>query len=153
MTKEEKFYKARKYRKDNKEYFAKKAKLFYHKNKIKINETRRKNPYSLMSILKRNAQKRKIEFTLDKDSFTEWWNSQEQKCVYCEIPIERMAVIDKSKKLSKRLSIDRADNDIGYTIKNIVLACMRCNFIKSNLFSFKEMKEIGIKYIKPKWQL
>ena len=125
---------------------------FYHKNKDHINEWRRKNPYSIMSILKRNAKKRNIDFSITREEFIKWWTSQEQKCVYCDIPIERMAVADRTKKLSKRLSIDRIDNNKGYNISNIVLSCLKCNFIKSNLFTFEEMKEIGQKYIKPKWQ-
>jgi 5-methylcytosine-specific restriction endonuclease McrA len=143
----------RNYQKVNRQYFADKARKWYQDNKIEVNIRRRKNPYSLMSILKRNAKKRNIEFALTRASFTEWWNGQEQKCVYCDIPIERLAVVDKSKKLAKRLSIDRVDNDKGYVDGNLVLCCMRCNFIKSNLLTFAEMKEIGQKYLKPKWQL
>jgi len=51
-----------------------------------------------------------------------------------------------------RLTIDRIDNNFGYKINNIVLACGRCNLIKSNFFSSKEMKEIGQKYVKTKWK-
>jgi hypothetical protein len=143
----------RNYQKTHREYFRVKANKWYQENKVRANFLRRKNPYSLMSILKRNAEKRNMEFSLTRESFTEWWNNQEQKCVYCEIPIERLSIVDRSKKLAKRLSIDRIDNNKGYIDGNLALCCMRCNFIKSNLFTFDEMKEIGQKYIKPKWQL
>ena len=51
-----------------------------------------------------------------------------------------------------QLSIDCKDNDLGYTIDNIVLACDRCNFIKSNIFTYEEMCFIGENLIKPKWE-
>lgn len=140
-----------KYQLEHKDYFNNSAKKFYHENKISINERRRKNPFSLMSILKRNATKRNLLFRMEKEDFATWWKAQKQVCVYCDIPVERMTVVNKSKKLAKRLSIDRIVNEKGYTIDNIVLACMRCNFIKSNLFTFDEMREIGQKFIKPKW--
>ena len=142
----------RKYEKEHPDYFNQKAKEFYQRNKEHINEMRRKNPKSLYSTLKRNAGIRGLELKLTKKEFIYWWIQQEQKCVYCDIPIERLAITDIKKKLSKRLSIDRKDNNRGYEKDNIVLACLRCNFIKSNLLTFDEMQEIGQKYIKPKWQ-
>ncbi len=144
---------ARNYRKLNREYFNQKANEFYQKNKEVLNTRRRKNPYSLMSILKRNAKGRNIEFSLSRETFAKWWYEQEQKCVYCDIPVERLCVVNRSKKLAGRLSIDRIDNSKGYILGNLALCCMSCNFIKSNLLTFDEMKEIGQKYLKPKWQL
>lgn len=141
-----------KWRMSHPDYYNEHAKQFYAKNKDAINERRRKNPNSLWSILKRNASKRNLAFEISMEDFSMWWSSQPQVCIYCSIPIERLAIIDKAKKLSKRLSIDRKNNDIGYTIENIALCCMMCNFIKSNLFTFDEMLEIGDKYIKRKWQ-
>lgn len=140
------------YYENHREKLKKAALAYYWKDPERVNMVRRKNPYSLMSILKRNAKKRNIEFSLTRDYFAQWWNIQEQKCVYCDIPIERMSVVNKSKKLAKRLSIDRIDNDKGYVEGNLALCCLRCNFIKSNLLTFEEMREIGQKYLKPKWQ-
>lgn len=157
MTIDEKKEKKRLYmiewRKKNPDYFNDYQKEIYANNKDEINERRRKNPNSLWSILKRNARKRLISFSLTKDEFSSWWYAQEQACAYCDIPIARLSIVNKSKKMAKRLSIDRVDNDAGYSTNNIVLSCMMCNFIKSNLFTFREMREIGQKYIKPKWQL
>ena len=143
----------KKYQKENPDYFNQKAKEFYQRNKIHINEKRRKNPFSLYSTIKRNARIRKLELSITRDEFKEWWLSQEQKCIYCDIPIERLVIGDYGKKLARRLSIDRADNSRGYIKDNLVLACLKCNFIKSNLLTFDEMREIGQKYLKPKWQL
>jgi hypothetical protein len=49
------------------------------------------------------------------------------------------------------LTIDRKDNNFGYTSKNIVLACDICNVVKSNIFTEKEMLEIG-KIIKKRYK-
>jgi len=68
-------------------------------------------------------------------------------CEYCEIP-EKIWLI----KYKRKLEIDRKDSNNGYTLKNIVWACHRCNTIKNNLLTYQEMKEIGLKYIKPKWK-
>ena len=142
----------KKYYDNHKVHLCNLSKIWYKNNVEKVNSNRRKNPYSILSTLKRNAKKRNLEFIITKDYFINWWNSQEQKCVYCDIPIERLAVVDKSKKLARRLSIDRIDNEKGYTEGNLALCCLSCNFIKSNLFTSSEMKEIAQKYLKPKWQ-
>lgn len=142
----------RKWQRDNKEYCNEKAKKFYRENKDAINDRKRKNPKTLYSTIKRNAHMRGMEITISQEKFIEWWNKQEQICVYCSIPVSRLAYTDISRKLSHRLSIDRMDNNLGYCEGNLALSCLRCNFIKSNLFTFDEMKEIGDKYIKPKWQ-
>jgi hypothetical protein len=41
---------------------------------------------------------------------------------------------------------------MGYVNGNICLACARCNLIKSNVLSFQEAREIGQRYVKPKWK-
>lgn len=52
---------------------------------------------------------------------------------------------------SHRLTVDCKDNYDGYELDNMVLACLRCNYIKSDFLSFEEMKEIAKKYVRPKW--
>jgi len=53
---------------------------------------------------------------------------------------------------SKRLQIDRKNNDksVGYTLKNICLACAICNYHRADFYSHEEFKEIAQKYIAPK---
>lgn len=48
------------------------------------------------------------------------------------------------------LSIDRKDNKLGYQLKNISLACLRCNNIKSDFFSEEEWTYVASKFIKPR---
>ncbi len=124
----------------------------YRLDAIGINDRRRQKPSSILATIRRNARYRNETFSLTPKSFADWYNSQEKVCCYCDIPIERLAISDKGKKLSKRLSVDRIDNDKGYEIDNIALSCLKCNFIKSNILTAQEMREIGQKYFKPKWQ-
>ena len=73
-------------------------------------------------------------------------------CAYCDVPEDRLGdFYDSYNKWSPRLSVDAKDNNIGYEIGNIVLACRRCNSLKSDILSFDEMREFAQKYIKPKW--
>jgi len=59
--------------------------------------------------------------------------------------------------ISNKLTLDRKNNNKPYTIKNIALACCRCNYIKSNLFTYKEMIKLAkeficVKFANPKYQ-
>jgi len=99
-----------------------------------------------------NFRKRK-PFKLNRKEFVEWYESQPKICHYCKIPAEYAYLMRKYFGAHGiQLSIDCKDNDLGYTIDNIVLACDRCNFIKSNIFTYEEMCFIGENLIKPKWE-
>ena len=39
--------------------------------------------------------------------------------------------------------LDRKDNDKGYSMKNCVVCCAECNRVKSDIYSYEEMREIG----------
>jgi len=102
---------------------------------------------------KYNAKQSGINFNILKKDFIEWYSKVEQECAYCGL---KQSEIIKYKKLLPNtnvfyLSLDRVDNSKGYSLDNVCLACTRCNLIKSNFFSSEEMKEIGQKYVKPKW--
>jgi len=102
---------------------------------------------------RRHNDPRMKPFKISLNWFLEWYASQEKKCVYCNIPEELLSVVDDIyNNKCTNLTLDCMDNDKGYTEKNLVLSCLRCNYTKSNLLSFDEMYEIGQKYFKPKWQ-
>lgn len=83
--------------------------------------------------------------------FLRWWNSQIKICYYCGIPEEIWEQKYNGYQNKYSLSIDRKDNNKGYELSNVVLACGVCNVTKNNFFTAFEMKEIAEKYIKPKW--
>ena len=98
--------------------------------------------------LKNRGSNGKVIMT--ESEFIEWFDKQPRYCAYCGIYEEEIVKIPNN-KFSKRLTIDRKDNNKDYTTDNIVLACHKCNTVKNSLFTFEEMKDIGESYIKPKW--
>ena len=132
QTKEEKLEKARKYRKEHKIYL----KHYLRKYLLTAN--------GIYSHLKYESKRRKIKILFTKKEFEHWYNKQEQICYYCARTVKEI-INDKKERINVkfRLSIDRKNNKKGYTINNIVLACYRCNCIKSEYFTAKEMLKIG----------
>ena len=114
---------------------------------------RRLTPEGIYSALKsgqRYYQKKPV--IVSKESFIDWYTSQPKQCVYCDLREEDIHKHnDPRNNKSARLTIDRMNNDEGYSIDNMVLACHRCNEIKTDFFSYEEMREIGQKFVKPKW--
>ena len=130
------------------------------KNGIKVYETKqiwylknKKKPYQRWLRLKHTAKTRNLQFDITSDDFIKWYENIPKICTYCGIPQEHLScppiMFDR---FHKELTFDRMNNEKGYYLDNITLACQRCNFIKSNILTFDEMMEIGEKYIKPKWQ-
>ena len=102
-----------------------------------------------------SALKSRVKFfgnkplTITKDEFVEWYTNTPKICVYCDLTEEDLPkVIDSFIEFTYRLSIDSKDNDTGYVKGNLLLACNRCNTVKSNFLTFNEMREIGQKYFK-----
>lgn len=107
------------------------------------------------STIKYGSKKRGLSLDFTRQEFYEWFDAQSKKCVYCKIKnldIIKLKFFNSTRNIgSKGLTIDRKDSKLGYSFDNIVLSCIYCNMIKNSVLSFDEMKEIGIKYIKPKW--
>jgi len=92
-------------------------------------------------------------FTLKRKEFIEWYETQPKQCHYCGISEDDITKIDDSSlQKTGRLTVDCKDNDIGYTLNNIVLACGRCNFNKGDFFTYDEWMHIAQNYIKPRWK-
>ena len=119
----------------------------------KHGEQYRKTPRGVYTNLKgriTHREKRKLYFTIDE--FVGWYNAQPKICVYCGLTEEEFikAFQPHYKRKMKRLTVDRKNNEEGYALDNIVLACHRCNSIKSDWFTYDEMKEVAKKYIIPR---
>lgn len=150
----------KKYYKQNKKRLIKKHKIYYkkHKRKIKqyhkqyywknykqINTNKKKyfaSPQGIYCTLNTNAKKRNIKICFSKAEFINWHNNQNKICFYCKLAFKDISKRNFNKRY-KRLTIDRKEPKKSYTLHNIVLACIRCNFIKSNYFTVKEMLKIG----------
>jgi len=69
------------------------------------------------SKYKTKAKERKIDFSLTKEEFLNFWQIP---CFYCQSPIET-------------IGLDRIINNKGYFIGNVVSCCSVCNILKNNL--------------------
>lgn len=166
-NKKKRRYQRKEFRLKNKERLKTRHKEYHLKNREKINANKKEyylkysdelRAYSLKRSLtpegvyqstKQRARRKSI-FCATRKQFIEWYIHISKICEYCQMPEYYLSThIIYNRK--KRLEIDRKDNSQGYTIENIVLACPYCNLIKSNILTFEEMKEIGQKYVKPKW--
>jgi len=117
----------------------KQKRLIYAK---KYNRT----PEGIYNCLKTRAKTKNIKVTIKKEDFINWYNLQNKECHYCKRNINQLQKDKKetNKYYKNRLSIDRKDNNKGYTLDNIILACCRCNCnIKSNYFDYKETIILG----------
>lgn len=86
-------------------------------------------------------------------TFDQFHKIKISECYYCKV--EYYLYADFCKKLGFKtpyMTVDRMDNKVGYTVENSVPCCFICNRIKSNFFSAEEMKEIGEKFVKPKFE-
>lgn len=114
------------------------------------------SPNRIYATIKYSIKKRKKQTLLcSLQEFINWYNSQEKKCSYCDISEPLISKLEWGRdpiRVKFRLEIDRKDNNKGYLQENMTLACHICNNIKRNILTFKEMREIGQKYIKPKWE-
>jgi len=101
---------------------------------------------------KHNVLKYKpLEIT--QKGFIEWYENEPKFCHYCKIPED---IIKKTTgplmKRVHRLTIDCKDNELGYKKENLILACNRCNYLKSNIFTYEEMLFIGANFLMRKWK-
>lgn len=128
-----------------------------HPDRIRAARLRyRKTPAYFYESIKQNSMKKGRPFFLQKDEFIKWYNDQNKVCFYCGVPEgiipENFKQSWGKKKVTDRLTIDRVDNNIGYVLNNLVLACPKCNGVKGDFFTADEMKFIGQEVMKQKWQ-
>jgi 5-methylcytosine-specific restriction endonuclease McrA len=139
-------FKLKKYYQKNKEKILKKQARYCKRNKKRIYQYHKK--YSLTaegiySTLKHYAPRRKIYFNLSRNDFINWYNRQSPKCSYCLRDFKTTVKSDYLNQKARRLTIDRKNNEKGYSINNLALACRRCNNIKGDYFTYQEMLKIG----------
>jgi len=128
----------------NKRYFRGACKKCWHNQIIVLKKEYVKSPRGFIYSMRAHAKKRSINFLITKIEFTKWWNNQEMKCFYCKRTLQEIKKTrDRLDKKANRLTVDRIHNKKDYALDNIVLCCLRCNFIKGNFFNKNEMLKIG----------
>lgn len=83
-------------------------------------------PSQRMYYIKRRAGIRKLSFDINIEQFK---SIISQPCYWCGDPDSN----------AKRIGLDRINNDIGYSIGNVVPSCGPCNSIRSDKITFEEM--------------
>ena len=101
----------------------------HYKRKIKFSRAWYRRRFER---LKWNAKHRNKKLELTFEEFCRLRPYKNEKCFYCGTT-------------SGLFSIERLDNTRGYTISNCVIACWRCNKMKSKDFTVEEMKILGRK--------
>jgi len=130
------------YRIENKEKVKEYFKKYYEENKENKKEYYQM-PQGVFRAILNSAKKRNLECNMTKEEFIDWYKNQERKCHYCKRSEEETCKEIVNGRKYGRLSIDRKDNTRGYSLNNIVLACFRCNGIKSNYYTEQEMLQFG----------
>ena len=161
--KEEIAERGKKWRQEHREEKHEYNRKYYQKNKERIAEFQKnhreerikyeQSPIGVYLRIKHRIKSKNLHLLIcSKKEFVNWCNQQEQKCVYCDIPVELLKPLEwGAKQYRNRLTIDREDNNQGYIIGNICLACGECNRAKNNYWTAEETRIMAQREIKPKW--
>jgi hypothetical protein len=103
---------------------------------------------SKFNSLKARAKKNNLPVTM---SFELYKELKRDDCYYCGVSNMLLQFYCEVMGLKTPwMTIDRADNSLGYIFNNVVPCCFLCNKIKGSFFSSQEMKLIGKQFIAPK---
>lgn len=115
--------------------------------------------------LKQGAERRGLQLGLAYEDWKAWMRTTPDECAYCGSSLTKFLELrdfiikyegdahaiakfgrffrsSKHAKIS-RMTIDRVDNALGYTLDNIVKCCWICNSLKNDFLSAKHMKLIA----------
>lgn len=102
----------------------------------------RLRPYeALFNALLYKCKQRNISCELTYEQFLEYTNVN--ACKYCLGNIEWLRHNIYGQKLHWKFNLDRMDNSKGYSKENCCVCCSICNGVKSNVFSYEDMVQIG----------
>lgn len=110
----------------------------------KLSTRMRKRPYEFAyNILLKRSRTAEIFCDITYEQFLNF--TKHETCFYCnEVIGWKKHGYDASEKTrGQAYHLDRKNNDVGYTMENCVVACSRCNWSKSNLFTFEEWCRVG----------
>ena len=111
------------------------VKLQYTKHKDKIIE-RNKIYYNdnyivkLFQRAKQRVKTKKLEFDITLDSLLYLLQTQNASCIYCNCELQTTGNVGQ--RQPNVISIDRIDSAKGYTLDNVQLTCMFCNYAKNS---------------------
>lgn len=98
-------------------------------------------------VLTRRAERLGIPFHITFDEYCMWvkGESDSQVCPYCGLTLNESKALQRLRGKNRicGFTIDRIDNDKGYTLNNIQRICFLCNVIKGYWFTNQEMLLLG----------
>jgi len=107
--------------------------------------TQKKKPYEhiLNELIHSCNNKRIIDISLDYNEFIEI--IKDSKCHYCnkKLIFNPHTRDESSNYVSRAYQLDRKDNNLGYTIENVVTCCWNCNRIKSDIYSYDDFMKLS----------
>ena len=154
-NKEKILFRTKKYYQKNKDKYKKLSSNYYQRNKEELLETHKnynkqniatirewersyhKTPAGYFRHLKKKAKMRGKGFNITKQEFIDWISTKNNTCCYCNSDL----IYDI--KAGTSPSVDRKNNNLGYTLNNICLCCTMCNKVKNEFFTYEEMLVIG----------
>lgn len=93
-------------------------------------------PYThLFSSLLYQSKKRNLKCDIKLEEFLSL--TLIKKCHYCHSPVKW------TKYRSRSYNLDRKNSKEGYSLRNCVVCCPRCNWGKSNRYSYEEWYEMN----------
>ena len=103
-------------------------------------------PQTMVNASRSNDKKRGRLYTsnlyISSESIREKMLLQEGKCCYCEVLMMSGDGVDRN-IVKTAVTLERKDNNVEHLVSNCVLACLNCNMIRGNRFSFEEMAIYG----------
>lgn len=104
----------------------------------------RKSPRDRFSKLKNRAKAAGMAIEMTQSEFLEWYDSQKHTCHYCK---RILVTTNGLPRKPNTLTIDRKDNNLTYSLENMVICCDKCNMIKGPWFTEYQMLEIAETYL------
>lgn len=104
-----------------------------HKDKVTLKSRQYYNDNYLKKLVKRASKrsiKKGLDFNISFEHVLSRLDKQNYACVYCRCVIQVTGNIGV--RQSNVVSIDRINSKKGYTVDNIHLTCMFCNYAKNN---------------------
>lgn len=108
------------------------------KNCVSCGHKTHSKPFKAMyNRLVSTANKRGLECSITYDDYVN--DISGENCHYCESEINWTEYGGGQKSYF----VDRKDNEVGYTKDNSVPCCTKCNYGKSDIFSYEEWVVVG----------
>lgn len=105
--------------------------------------------YDCQNFLNLSVKKTGGGVGFTRAEFVAWKRSDpsRRRCRYCGVDAATLYALDvpnpRNGRRLETIGVDRVDNDLPYSLENIVPCCALCNQVKSQLLTYEEMVKLG----------